>query len=116
MWFNLFNAYDPATGDVHFLWLQVNGNNVELTKLDELLDAHEVDPATGRLYTATDNFADEDVVDALVSGEITNPLEYDFDFHPGLTHVKVTGTFTCPDSLGDDLAALHGDGIRKFFR
>lgn len=100
-------------GETWTHWLQVNGNEDELTKLSNLLAELELE-------------ADEDAEDPpyeLVDFEQQTLSEEHVDVlveHAGgdgtaAAHTKVVGKFVCPDSLGEGGRAIYKGDITKHF-
>lgn len=104
-----FTEENEHEGETWNLWLQVDGNEDELAKL-----AGKLAQLTGdgerdftKPYTLVSDYLHESGVDLLVRHAD------DLGYMP--THVKVTGTFTCPDDLGEYGDRLHKGGVKKFF-
>lgn len=92
-------------------WLQLDGNEDELTKFAKLLDAAEVGAdEVGYEFSyhlVISEWEPESVVDKLVY--YAEGGYYD-------SHNKVVGEFTCPASLGDYATDLYKGAIRDLFR
>lgn len=103
MRFHEVNDWEDASWD---WWLQVDGNEVELRKLAELLKPDGVgedeDDASFELQLSVRE--PESVVDKLVQYADENYYA---------AHNKLTGTFTCPDAI--DEHTLYKGGITKLF-
>lgn len=100
-------------GETWTHWLQVNGNEDELTKLSNLLAELELEAdedAEDPPYELADfkqQTLSEEYVDVLVE-------------HAGgdgyaAAHTKVVGKFVCPDSLGEGGRAIYKGDIPKHF-
>lgn len=95
-------------GETWNFWLQVDGNEAEVSKLAALLDdlfdeedSYDEDP-----YDLTGDIESEQVVDVLVL--------YAEDGYMS-SHQKITGRFTCPDDLGECGDKLYKGGIKSMF-
>ena len=103
-----FKEYNDWEGETWNWWLQVDGNEEELQKFVNLLSAAAGEEEYDLDYTYyEDDVEDEFVVDKLV--------EYSNSSY-GADHTKVTGKFTCPDTLGQDLDLLYKGGLAAYFR
>jgi hypothetical protein len=94
-----FTEVNENEGETWHFWLQVNSNNAELGKLRGLLAAVQENAEEDAVYVLTENVEPESVVDKLVRYA-------DEGYMP--SHIKVSGVFTCPESLGE-----YGDGLYK---
>lgn len=108
-----FVEVNESEGELWNFWLQVNGNEHQLEDLAELLLEATFDengnPLTkdGLPFALEDDYEDERIVDALVH------YADESGYMP--THQKITGKFTCPTNLGENLEKLVKGGIKKFF-
>lgn len=88
MKFVQFIENNDHEGESWCSWLQLDGNEAELEKLDKLLDKFEEGGEVSYQYTGI--VVDESEVDTLVKYG-------NFDTGYGEAHTKVTGKFTCPE-------------------
>lgn len=100
-----FHEYNDNEGESWNWWLQLDGNELELEKLERLVIAatDENDPWH---VLHMDDQEPESVVDKLVQYAESGYFA---------AHTKVTGKFTCPDDLGEDAESLYKGRIRDFF-
>lgn len=105
MQFIKFTERNEWEGETWRFYLQVDGNEEEITKLRRLLASYKVKPALS--YTLDDGLLDEATVDALVdNGDDDGYMR---------AHNKVTGRFACPDDLGERANELYKGSIEEFF-
>lgn len=108
-----FVEVNENEGQLWNFWLQIDDNGHELDALQELLlEAtfdENGDPLAddGLPFALEDDYEDESIVDALVH------YADESGYMP--THQKITGKFTCPTNLGENLEKLVKGGIKKFF-
>lgn len=96
-------------GEAWNWWLELDGNEVQIGELAELIsraanDGEGYDDFPYELILA--DHEPESVVDKLV--------QYAEDGYYS-SHNKVSGLFTCPDSLGQDADRLYKGGILDLF-
>jgi hypothetical protein len=107
MEFVRFREVNDHEGETWNTWLQVDGNEEELRKLDALLADVEREVEYDFPYSLhAEDVEPEDVVDKL--------CEYAESGY-GRSHDKVTGKFICPDSLGEYADDLYKGGIKDYF-
>lgn len=102
-----FHEYNDNEGESWDWWLQLDGNEDQLTKLDALLAETLADDDDPWYRLHLDNREPESVVDKLV---------HYADFGYFAAHTKVTGRFVCPESLGEDADLLYKGRIRGLFQ
>lgn len=106
MQFVQFTEINDHEGETWHFWLQLDGNEREITKLSDLLDEAAAEATFELDYTLTGNIEPENVVDKLVQYADSGYMA---------THNKVTGKFTCPEVLGDNADNLYKGGICAHF-
>jgi len=96
-------------GELWNFWLQLDGNEDELAKLESLL-AEQRRLGYDLPYHLHLTFpVPEDEIDALVE------VAEDYGgYYP--RDMKVTGKFTCPDEIGEEGDALYKGGIFRYFK
>jgi hypothetical protein len=94
-------------GETWRFYLQVDGNEEQITKLRRLLSAAAKRSKIGLDYTLDDTLMSEADVDALVDNCD------DDGYMPA--HNKVVGRFVCPDDLGERANELYKGSIEEFF-
>lgn len=111
MMFVRFRETNDNEGEAWNWWIQLTGNVQQLAKLagllavlDTGLDEEFADDAPFTLLR--DQVEPRSVVDKLVQYAESGYYA---------SHNVVTGTFTCPDGLGEYGDALYKGGIRDFF-
>lgn len=88
-------------------WLQVAGNEVEISKLLGLLRKAEIEEEFDLPFKLhPQDVEPESVVDKLVEYAVSGYNDSD---------IKVTGKFTCPEDLGYDCDQLYKGGVNNFF-
>jgi hypothetical protein len=103
-----FEEVNDWEGETWTFWLQLTGNEDELTKLDDLLSQAEREIEYELPFTLyLENCENESVVDKLV--QHSEEGYYD-------SHNMVLGKFTCPESLGEAADELYKGGIRDYFK
>ncbi len=105
MQFIKFTERNNWEGEIWRFYLQVDGNEEQITKLRKLLAAYDVKPALS--YSLDDKVLDEATVDALVDNSD------DDGYMPA--HNKVIGRFECPDDLGERADELYKGSSEEFF-
>lgn len=105
MQFIKFTERNHHEGETWRFYLQVDGNEEQITKLRKMLAAYDTTPAIS--YTLDDQLLDEATVNALVE------QADDEGYMPA--HNKVTGRFKCPDDLGHRADELYKGSIEEFF-
>lgn len=102
-----FTENNQWEGQIFVNWLQIDGNEDQLDKLWNLLIDAGVDEDGGQdedfpydLSDRNEEFLIEEHVDLLVEHA---------------EHSKIVGTFTCPDSLGEDCRLIYKGQISKLF-
>src|SRR5690606_10442737 len=105
-----FREVNDFEGETWTFWLQLDGNEEELRKLFALLERESDRAGVDIPYTLVlDDWETEEDVDVLV-GFAEDTLE---GYAPA--HQKVTGRFTCPDSIGEYGDDLYKGRIVEFF-
>ena len=100
MKFIQFSEYNDWEGEKWNFWLQNDGNQDEILKLDKLLNE-----SSYKDYKIHSGLISEEEVDTLVKNSSSGYFNY---------HNKVIGIFICPEFLTDE--TLYKGGIRKLFR
>lgn len=100
-------------GETWVHWLQVEGNEAELTKLWNLLaDAQSEE---GDEDTEEPEFELVDFEKETLSEEHVDVLVKHTECGYMAAHTKVVGKFVCPDELGDGGRAFYKGDITKHF-
>lgn len=107
MQFVKFTETNHWEGETWRFYLQVDGNEDEITKLRRLLADATKASKIGLDYTLDDKLMPEAAVDAIVDNCD------DDGYMPA--HNKVTGQFRCPDDLGERANELYKGSIEEFF-
>jgi hypothetical protein len=105
MQFIKFTERNQHEGETWRFYLQVDGNEDQITKLRRLLAGYNVKPSIS--YELDDQLLEETTVDALV--------EHGDDEGYMPAHNKVVGRFVCPDDLGHRADELYKGSIEEFF-
>lgn len=100
-----FSEYNDHEGESWDWWLQLTGNEEEISKLAALLDEIDNDDDPWHVLHM-DDAEPESVVDKLA--------QYAGDGYYA-AHNKVVGSFTCPPDLGEDAEALYKGAVRDFY-
>lgn len=107
MTFVRFHEYNDHEGEGWNWWLQLTGNEDEISKFAELLLEEERKRDYDLSYTLhPEDVEPEPVVDILVRYAKAGYNDSDN---------KVTGKFECPDDLGEDADRLYKGGVNSFF-
>lgn len=106
MQFIRFTERNEWEGETWRFYLQVDGNEDEITKLRRLLAEAAKRSKIGLDYTLDDTLMPEADVDVLVDSTSDGYMP---------AHNKVTGRFKCPDDLGERANELYKGSIEEFF-
>jgi len=109
MLFIRLREYNDWEDEVWNWWLQFDGNEHEVNKLDaKLSDIYDYDEEENPEFTLyNEDIEEEEIVDKLV--------EYSEDDGYNPLHNKIVGTFICPAELGKYAENLYKGGIKEFF-
>lgn len=105
--FAKFTETNEWEGETWVFWLQLDGNEDELRKFGAMLSDTEVmDPDEYRLDLRSEEIVAEYIVDNLVADAESGYMDFEN---------KVTGKFTCPETLGSYGGDLYKGQIREMF-
>lgn len=108
-----FTENNEWEGETWTFWLQVEGNENELTKPEHLLS--DAQPEDGEEETEEPEFELGNFAQETLSEEHVDVLVKHTGCGYMAAHTKVVGKFVCPDELGEGGRALYKGDITKHF-
>lgn len=115
-----FNEKNDHEGETWAYWLQVDGNELELDKLRQLIEGAEAPENNGGEPSEEPYDSPYTLTDTVIPGFEVDVLVEHADTGTGYTaaHTKLSGTFTCPEQAADIMGLddlFYKGSIKDFF-